>query len=259
MDELLPILFSMPTLPWTCLVMASVFYWLTVILGALDMDVLGGAEGKAHALGETGHGHGDVGHGDAGHGDAGHGDAQGHVGDAVAAKEGVLSSLLAALKLRSVPVTITLSFFGLYGWVVSYLLTKNVVASLPLPAVASTALVLLATTIVSLLATSASIRPLAPLFRAKQGTKHRELVGKVIRITTGRVDGKFGEGHLDDGQAGLQLQVRCADPDALARDDEALILGWGPKTESFEVEPMSSIDGKAEKKARSGAGLQKPS
>ena len=113
--------------------------------------------------------------------------------------------------------------------------------------------------IVSVLATSASIRPLAPLFRTRQGTQHRDLVGKVVRITTGRVDGKFGEGHLDDGQAGLQLQVRCADPDALARDDEALILGWDAKTESFEVEPMSTIDGKAQKEGRSRASSGKPS
>ena len=41
MDELLATLFAMPTLPWTCLVIASVVYWLTVILGALDLDVLG--------------------------------------------------------------------------------------------------------------------------------------------------------------------------------------------------------------------------
>jgi len=258
MDELLPIVFSLPTLPWTCLVLASVMYWLTVILGALDMDVLGGAEGKAHALGDASHGqgHGDVGHADAAHGgEAGHADA----GDAVGAKEGVLSSLLAALRLRSVPLTITVSFFGLYGWVISYLLTKNVAASLPLPAAATTAIILLVTALLSLLATSASIRPLAPLFRSKQGTRRRGPVGRVVRTRTGGVDGKFGEGHLDDGQAGLQLQVRCADPDALARDDEALILGWDPKTESFEVEPMSKIDGNDRKQARSGAGSKKPS
>ncbi len=262
MDELLPIVFSMPTLPWTCLVIASVVYWLTVILGALDLDVLGGADAKAHGLGDAGHsGHADLGHGDAGHahGDAGHDHGEVGLGDGAAAKEGVLAVLLSVLKLRSVPVTILLSFLGLYGWLISYLLSRHVAPGLPMPALASHAIVLATTFLLSLLASSASIRPLAPLFRARQGTQHKELVGKVVRITTGRVDGKFGEAHLDDGGAGLQLQVRCADPDRLARDDEALILGWDAKTESFEVEPMSAIDGKAQKPGRSRATPGKPS
>ena len=46
MDELLATLFAMPTLPWTCLVIVSVVYWLTVILGALDLDVLGAEPGE---------------------------------------------------------------------------------------------------------------------------------------------------------------------------------------------------------------------
>jgi hypothetical protein len=248
MDELLATLFAMPTLPWTCLVLASVVYWLTVIVGAIDLDVLGSADGH----GAMGHGHdvGDVGHAD---GADGHG-----LADGAAAKEGVLSALMSALKLRSVPVTISLSFLGLFGWIVSYLLTKNLVPHSPLPTVATQTLVFVLSLATSLVGTSASVRPLAPLFAKKQGTKHRDLVGKVVRITTGRVDGKFGEGHLDDGAAGLQLQVRCADPDALARDDEALILGWDPKTESFEVEPMSTIDGNAQKRGRSAGSSGKP-
>lgn len=243
MEELLSTLFAMPTLPWTCFVIASLVYWLSVILGALDLDVLGGAEGK---LADVGHAH-DVGH----HGGDGHADAGHDLADAAAAKEGALTSLFSILKLRSVPVTIMLSFLGLYGWILSYVLARNVAPLVPLPAVATHALLLVASFAASLLATSASIRPLAPLFATRQGTRHQELVGKVVRITTGRVDGKFGEGHLDDGAAGLQLQVRCADPDALARDDEALILGWDPATESFEVEPMSTVDGTAQKRGRS--------
>lgn len=258
MDELLAILFSLPTLPWTCLVIVSVVYWLTVILGALDLDVLGGAEGKASF--DVGHGH-DVGHahdvGGAAGGEAG-GDAQDGVGDGAVAKGGVLTSLFSALRLRSVPVTITLSFLGFFGWFVSYLLASSVAPALPLPAAASSALVFLASIAASLLATSAAVRPLAPLFATKSGTRHQELVGKVVRITTGRVDAKFGEGHLEDGGAGLQLQVRCADPDALARDDEALILGWDATSESFEVEPMSTIDGKAPGSGRSGKTSARP-
>lgn len=246
MDDFLALLFAWPTLPWTCLLLAALVYWVTVILGALDMDVLGGADGHGHAHGA------DVGHGDVGHGhgaDAGHGHGEG-LADGAAAKEGVLAMLLSALKLRSVPVTISLSLLALFAWIVSFVLARHVGPLLPLPAVLTAGVELVLSAVVGLLCTSVAVRPLAPLFRAKQGTRHDELVGKVVRVTTGRVDGKFGEAKLEDGGAGLQLQVRCADPDALARDDEALILGWNAETESFEVEPMRSIEGRSGKAGR---------
>jgi hypothetical protein len=250
MDDFLALLFAWPTLPWTCLLLAALVYWVTVILGALDMDVLGGAEGHAHGgdvgHSDVGHGHGDVGHAgpDAGHG---HGDG---VADGAAAKEGVLAMLLSALKLRSVPVTISLSLLALFAWIVSFLLARHVGPLLPLPGAVTAGIEVALSAVLGLLCTSVAVRPLAPLFRAKQGTRHDDLVGKVVRVTTGRVDGKFGEAKLEDGGAGLQLQVRCADPDALARDDEALILGWNVETESFEVEPMRSIEGRSGKPGR---------
>lgn len=242
MDEFLAIIFAMPTLPWTCIVIAALVYWMSVIAGALDMDVLGGADGDIG--GEAG----DVGHGEAGdhaghHGGDADGDASHDHGSANAgSSDGAFTALMNALKLRSVPVTISLSLLGLSGWLVSFLLTHNVSPHLPLPGIATSLIVLLTSAFIATLATSAIIRPLAPLFRSRSAPRHTELIGKVVRITTGRVDGRFGEGHLQDGGAGLALQVRCADPDALARNDEALILGWDAATESFEVEPMSRVN-----------------
>jgi hypothetical protein len=249
MEEFLAIIFSMPTLPWTGLVIAALIYWTTVIAGALDIDVLGGGHDADVGHIDVGHAHGgdlhpiETGHGDAGHAHGDHG-----VADAVMAKEGVLSALLSALKLRSVPVTISLSLLGISGWLVSFLLVRNLSALLPLPSFVTAAIEFLISLLIATLVTSALVRPLAPLFRSRSAPRHQELVGKVVRITTGRVDGRFGEGHLQDGGAGLALQVRCADPDALDRDDEALILGWDAATESFEVEPMNRVEGTAKRK-----------
>lgn len=249
MDEFLAIIFGMPTLPWTGLVIAALVYWLTVIVGALDIDVLGGGHADAGHI-DVGHAHGaEISHVEMGHGDAGHAHGEANLADAAMAKEGVLSALLSSLKLRSVPLTISLSLLGISGWLVSFLLAHNVSPLVPLPAFVTATMVFLATLVVATLTTSALVRPLAPLFRSRSAPRHQELVGKVVRITTGRVDGRFGEGHLQDGGAGLALQVRCADPDALGRDDEALILGWDSQTESFEVEPMSRVEGTAKRPA----------
>jgi hypothetical protein len=236
MDDFLEIVLSMPTLPWTGLLVAALVYWATVILGALDVDALGSAEGNAHL--------------DAG---ADAGSAEGL--DAGAhAKEGVLATLLSALKLRSVPVTISLSLVALFAWVVSFVLARHIGPLLPLPAVATTAIELTVSALLGVLGASVAVRPLAPLFRTKQGTRRDDLIGRVVRVKTGRVDARFGEAVLEDGGAGLQLQVRCADPDALGRDDEALIIGWNAETESFDVEPMSRIEGRA----RTRQGSEKP-
>lgn len=232
MDELLSSLFSMPTLPWTSALVVALVYWLTVILGALDVDALGGAEGKASGVGEAG---AEVG--------------ASHVGDAPAASPGhepvakaeTLALLLSALGFRSVPVTISLSFVVLFGWIASYLLARHVAPMLPDPDALGHAIVGALSLLFGLLAASLAVRPLAPLFVPRQGTRHRDLVGKVVRITTGRVDGRFGEARYEDGGADLTLQVRCADPDALSRGDEALVLDWDPESETFEVEPMSRL------------------
>lgn len=249
MEEFLAIIFGMPTLPWTGLVIAALIYWTTVIAGALDIDVLGGGHDVGVGHIDVGHAHGgDFHHGDIGHGDAGHAHGDHGLADAVMAKEGALSALLSALKLRSVPLTISLSLLGISGWLVSFLLAHNVSPLVPLPGFITATLVFLTSFVVATLMASALVRPLAPLFRSRSAPRHQELVGKVVRITTGRVDGRFGEGHLQDGGAGLALQVRCADPDALDRDDEALILGWDPATESFEVEPMNRVEGTTKRK-----------
>jgi hypothetical protein len=243
MDDFLELVLSMPTLPWTALLVAALIYWMTVILGALDVDVLGGAEGKAHL--DAGHAHADP----AGHATEGHA----HDGlDAAGAKDGVLATLLSALKLRSVPVTISLSVIALCAWVVSFVLARHIGPLLPLPSPVTSAIELVVSAILGVLGASLVVRPLAPLFRTKQGTRRDDLVGKVVRVKTGRVDRAFGEAVLEDGGAGLQLQVRCADPDALGRDDEALIIGWNAETESFDVEPMSRIEGRGRAGKASG-------
>ena len=61
-----------------------------------------------------------------------------------------------------------------------------------------------------------------------------------------------------ESPAEIWPQPRLTDPDALARDDEALILGWDPKTESFEVEPMSKIEENGQKRGRSAKASGKP-
>lgn len=244
MDEFVAIAFGAPTVGWTVALLVALAYWVTVIVGALDVKVLGGGDadvgdaGHGHDHGADGHDHGADGH-DHSHDADGGEDA----GDSTGAKEGVLSALMSALKLRSVPLTVSLSLVFLFGWIVSYQASYWLAPRVPGSPLLAQSLVTMLSLVLSVLAASVAVRPLAPFFRVRTGPRHADLIGKTVRITTGRVDGRFGEGELDDRGAGLRLQVRCEDEAALARGDEALILGWDAKSEAFEVEAMHRVDG----------------
>ncbi len=236
MEEFTAIVFGAPTLGWTIALVVALIYWVTVIIGALDVKVLGGGDAHSGDPSADGHGHDHAG--------------DGHGADALGAKEGALAALISALKLRSVPVTVSLSLIFLLGWIVSFQASRWLAPLLPGGSFITHSLVTLLSLTSSVLGASLAVRPLAPLFRVRSGTRHAELIGKTVRITTGRVDMRFGEAELDDRGAGLRLQVRCENTDALARGDEALILGWNEGEHAFEVEPMHEVEGRVNRRVR---------
>src|SRR5690349_4877181 len=102
MGEILAVLLAFPAVFFTVITVLSVLYWLFVIIGALDMDALGGAEhgvlegavGAAKGIGHIDGGH-DIGGHDVGGHDAGDGDLD--------------AGFLSFLGLRNVPLTIVIS------------------------------------------------------------------------------------------------------------------------------------------------------
>lgn len=234
MGEMLAVLLSFPTILFTGLLALSVFYWLFVIVGALDTDALGAADGAAHgmegavkgalegAADAVGHGHVDVGHGADVHG--GHGDVD---------VEGADAGLLAALRLRDAPLTVVISFFALFGWLITglYGLTFGV------PGWLAGSLLLLGTCVVSLVMTSLAIRPLAPAFKTQGATSNPGLVGKIAEVSTGEVTERFGQATLSAGGAPFILQIRDT-TGTLKRGDKVVLVHWDEASNAFHVEKM---------------------
>ena len=129
----------------------------------------------------------------------------------------------------------------LLGWLASFFGARYLAPVLPLGGFLSGLVVTLAALLAAVPLTSLLTRPMAPLFRVHKARGNRDLVGQVVRIRTGSVDGGFGQAELKDGQAGMILHVRCADPEALERGDEALIVDWDEEKNAFEVEPMEAL------------------
>jgi hypothetical protein len=267
MTEFVHTILAFPTVIFTALLGMLVIYWAMVIIGALDVDALdgsaldGAAEGAAEAAGEA----------------AGEAAAEA-VAEAVgeAAAEGIseaaaeaateaaheamvegaqeaaaehgggasaLAALLTALRLRNAPLTIVISFFTIFGWILTIAGTKVVTPWLGaiVPGWVAGALVLLLALIVSWPLVSLVTKPLGKIFVIVEAPKRAGVIGKVCTITTGRVDVGFGQAEQADGGAGLLIQVRCDRSEGLKKGDQALIVSYDDEREAFVVEPYDKL------------------
>lgn len=220
MTELLQASTRFPTVVFTIALGIALVYWLFVLLGALDLDLLGGGH---HDL-DLGGGH-DVGGGggDAG-GDADAGDVDGG---------GVWHSL----GLGAVPITISVSVIVLVCWCASLLSTTYIAGDSSWIRIILFPLVI----IVAFPVASLLVRPLAPVFKIKEGKFNADYVGSLCTITTNSVEPNFGFANIEDGHSLVQIAVRCDRPGKLARGDKALIIEFDPERRTFVVEPSADM------------------
>ncbi|HEY0093476.1 MAG TPA: hypothetical protein VGB96_04095, partial [Archangium sp.] len=183
---------AFPTVLFTIPLGVVVGYWLTVMVGAVGLDLLDGDLGD-FALGAK-----------AGAGEVLEGGLKGAVeGGAKAAVEGGAkaslesvkggASFLEVLGFGGVPVTVSVSFVVFLSWLLSLAFArpaKEALGALP------GALVIggLATLCFAggLVLAGLVVRPLRPMFAVQQAPRRSELIGRVCVIASGRVDGKFG-------------------------------------------------------------------
>lgn len=201
MADFIDTFFSFPTVVFSFLLVAVLLYWLTVILGVFDIDVL----------------------------DAGDFDLE--------ASSGTVSGMMAGSGLRGVPSTVGLSLLVVWCWLlvmVASLLIRPLLPAGPLGILGGLAIVVVAVPL-ALFITIRCLRPLKPLFRVHEAPRKHTAVGKLCRISSLAVSERNGQAHLEDGGAGLILSVRCAEPNNLTRGSLALIIDYDGSDDSFEV------------------------
>jgi len=244
--HLLDAVVTFPGAMYSALLGVVLFYWISMLLGAVDLDVLGGAEhggadgaaeGALHGDGVAdavhgGHHGGELDGGDAG----GDGDVDG--GD-VDSDGGVLSAL-GALGLKRLPVTVSVSLLVIWGWLISVLGTVMFAegAARYLPSAVFRGLLFVVALASSLKLASLSARPIAPLFEARAASRREHLVGKVAEVSTGRLDARFGQVLVGDGGAGLLIDARHEGGEALKRGDRVIVTSWEPERGIVLVEPI---------------------
>ncbi|MGH9209360.1 MAG: hypothetical protein ACRD2C_01615 [Acidimicrobiales bacterium] len=224
MDAFLDAALGFPAVLFTVLLGLVVLYWVTVLVGVVDVD-LDGADGVDLEVAADG----------------------GAGGDGVGG-DGVLHSL----GLAGVPLTVSLSVVVLGGWFVALLGTGLAnAADVPVVAAILLGLVVLALALAAgVLVASVVTRPLARLFASTEAEGRQAFVGRTCIVRTTTVTDSFGQAEASDGSgATVLLQVRMSPTDQeadLRRGSSALIVDYDPAAEVFVVCPVDDVLGTAE-------------
>ncbi len=244
MGEFLAILLSMPTVIFTVPLGLSVLYWLFVVVGAVDLEMLDGVldgpldgalDGAADgALDGALDGAADGALDGAADGAL---DADVDV-DIDASGASMLATLLSALKLTKVPLTVSLSFIVLFSWLASFLATVHVAPLIPLPAAVLGVGITLASLFAGTLAASVAVRPLGSMFHTERGRGNRHFIGHVVTISTGSVTERHGQADLTERDHNLIVQVRDRGGQGMKKGDKALLIQWDAEEDAFIAEKM---------------------
>jgi hypothetical protein len=245
MDGFWAELFALPTVIFTGLLSLSILYWLGVVLGALDIDMLdldgtldameGAVEGAVDGVVEGAVDAAVDGAVDA----AVDGAAEGAADAADGGGEHGIAGMLSVLGIRNVPVSFSGSVWFLWSWIASYLFMHNVAPLLgALPHWLVAAAVFGVSLVLGLLATSASVRPFGRVFDTHLGVEKHTLVGKPCTITTQSVDGSYGQAVCEDGGAGVVLQVRYDGNAPPNKGQRALLVDYDDARDVYVIEPL---------------------
>ena len=186
------IISSFPTVIYTVPLIVCIAYWLVAVLGMVDIEIL------------------DI-------------DMDGDIdaADSAAAQSGI-AGLLMRLGLTGVPLTVIVTLIAAIGWLSSYYTVyylQPIIPDLLIFTVPFKLGTLFTTLIFSTLLTAQIIKPIRALVKKLDIDETKHIVGQTITVRSGTVDQTKGEGVMDDGGAGLILNIRSSGNDTFKKGD----------------------------------------
>jgi len=230
----LEIVTSFPTVVYSVLLLVVVVHWLLSALGILEVDSVDGLMpdgfgGHAHGGHDIG-GHGIGGHDAGGHGLGGHAHGVGdhaHAGqhhDAGSDAGGVLMKF----GLHGVPIMVVFTIIAVVGWSFCFFVDEYVLRTVPLgilelPARIATMVggLLLAIPVGRIVLTPVrrALRRFAPVSQRPMLGRYGTVRSPELTLTSGTVE-------VDDGGAGLILQVRADVSGRFVRGDRVVLIEY---------------------------------
>jgi len=188
---------SFPTVIFSFLLIIAVLYWAVAALGLVDLDIIDFDMD------------GDV-----------------DLNDSAEMQAG-MAGLLLKLGLNGVPFTIVLTIFALIGWMLSYfvcLFGLKLVPDVLVFELVFKLVVFFGVSIVSVFATAIVIRPVRSFFKNMEVDETKHIVGQTVIIRSSVANKSMGEALLNDGGAGLLLNVRTTGNDVFNKNDEVVVI-----------------------------------
>jgi len=199
---------SFPTVIYTVLLIICSLYWVVAALGLVDLEILDlDMDGDIDAA------------------------------DSVEAQNGIAGVLL-KLGLNGVPLTIVLTIIAIIGWIACYYAIYfggTLIPSFWPLELAYELVIFVAVTYLTILLTAQVIKPIRTLFQKLERDETKHIVGQVIIVRSGVVNKDRGEGLMNDGGAGLLLQIRSTGEQEFVKGDEVVVIEENKERNLFRV------------------------
>lgn len=200
MNEFLQTALTFPTVVPSVVLSVSAVYWLLASTGLAgdDFDVPGG---------------------------------EGDAGTATGA-----AAMLSRLGLGGLPVMVVLTTFSFTAWFGTYFVQLLVLRHLPEGVrTLAGAGTLLAMLVAAVAATSLLLRPVRRWTAKLSPATDASLLGRTGVVTTPTLSSDYGQASVDDGGAGLILQVRSDEPHGLRRGDRVVLIEYLEGQNAYRV------------------------
>lgn len=210
------IIASFPTIIFSVMLIVCMAYWVIAVLGLVELEML------------------DI--------DL-DGDIDAH--DSTAAQQGV-AGVLMRFGLNGVPVTIVITSITAIGWIISYYSIYHFAAMIPdtlIFTIPFKLAVLGGAILLAIYSTAFLIRPLRKLFKKLNIDETKHIVGQIVLVKSAVVNDKTGVGFMDDGGAGLQLNIRTTNTsEEFRKGDLVVIIEQLDDQNLFRVVSKSAFD-----------------
>jgi len=199
-NEFLHTALGFPTVVYSVLLAVCVLYWVLAVTGLADGDTVDGL-----------------------------------VGDGDAPDAGVAAAMLSKLGLNGVPIMVMATALVFTAWLGAYFVHLLVLRDLPEGVRTLAGIGTLVGVLVPAVAvTSVVLRPVRRAL-AKMRPMERSLIGSSAVVVTSTLSGSYGQAAVDDGGAGLILQVRHEDPNQLQRGDRIVLIEYIESQNAYRV------------------------
>lgn len=192
---------AFPSIIFSALLIIISFYWLCATFGLLDIDLFNiDSELDVDATGFAG--------------------------------------WLTKLGLAGIPVTIILTLFTLIGWFISYFTNYWIISAIETDFIRYLVgfLALIIISFLSLNLTAVCLKPIRKKLMSRNKPKSvHQLIGKLAIVRSANVAENKGEAVLEDGGAGLILQIRAPEQENIKRGDSVVIISYDALTHSYQV------------------------